>query len=117
MGGSGGSYWPTSKMMGELLKETMSEEDKNIFIRNVNEYLQETLGDLDDRDNEGIQRHIDTLIKALEKDIEGSLDMEKGGSLSKNTYANGLSDVDILVLINDSSLIEASPKEVIGQFR
>lgn len=54
--------------------------------------------------------------KILGKDLEGYLEMKYGGSVSKHTYVNGLSDVDILVTINESSLKNVDPKGVIKYF-
>lgn len=35
-----------------------------------------------------------------------------GGSVQKNTYVTGLSDVDVLLIVNDSSRVNQSPAEV-----
>jgi hypothetical protein len=57
------------------------------------------------------------LIKdILEKDIDGTLDIRYGGSISKHTYVNGLSDVDSLVIINNSKLQGNTPNEVKDHF-
>lgn len=40
-----------------------------------------------------------------------------GGSVSRGTYVNGLSDVDILLMINESSLVNRTPSYVISYVR
>jgi hypothetical protein len=52
----------------------------------------------------------------LDKNIEGAIELVFGGSLSKHTYVSGLSDIDMLVRINDTSLANASPDEVKAYF-
>ena len=39
-----------------------------------------------------------------------------GGSVQKHTFVDGLSDVDVLVVLNDSSLADSSPAEVLAYF-
>lgn len=53
---------------------------------------------------------------ALEKDIEGVLDLLFGGSVSKHTYVDGLSDIDALVILNKSDLNGKSPEDVKNYF-
>ena len=37
-----------------------------------------------------------------------------GGSVQKGTYVTGLSDVDVLPIVNESSLVNQSPSDFIG---
>ncbi|OMD44053.1 CBASS oligonucleotide cyclase [Paenibacillus odorifer] len=117
MGGSGGGYSVPSKTLGELEKERMDRIDKEKFEADVNKYIKELFAEINNRDTEGINRHLQTLHNALNKDIEGFVDLKFGGSVVKNTYLNGLSDVDMLVLINNHRLASATPDEVLKSFR
>jgi Nucleotidyltransferase domain len=63
------------------------------------------------RDAETTNRHLQRIKQALEKDIEGSIELGLGGSIKKHTYVDGLSDVDVLVTLNRSELAEMSPEE------
>ena len=49
----------------------------------------------------------------ISEDIDGTLDLNYGGSVSKYTYVEGLSDVDVLLKINNSELSDKTPKEVL----
>ena len=40
-----------------------------------------------------------------------------GGSVKRGTYVNGLSDVDVLLIVNESSLANRRPADVIGHVR
>lgn len=111
-GGSGWSSWSSKTDIHKILKETESEAKRSEYNTSVNEYLQSMLTDFNDRRTEEIQDHLATIKSALDKEIEGSVDLVFGGSISKHTYVNGLSDVDMLVRINDTSLENASPAEV-----
>lgn len=113
MGGGGGWYnWPGKIDIEKVLGASESTEARGEYERDVNQYLQSLLTEYNDRRVDEIQRHLETIKKALDKDIEGTLNLLFGGSVSKNTYVNGLSDVDMLVHVNSSSLGDASPDEV-----
>ncbi|MED4912108.1 CBASS oligonucleotide cyclase [Brevibacillus centrosporus] len=116
MGGSGGGYSVPGKSLGELKKEREARAEKEKFEAEINRYINDLFKDINDRDVEGINRHLETLKNALEKDIDGSVELRFGGSIIKNTYADGLSDVDMLVQINNSGLANAKPDEVLKIF-
>lgn len=115
MGGSRGSYTP-GLPLSELQKQREEREKKDNYERQVNEYLQSLLKNINERDTEKIHQHLQNLKSALERDIEGAIEMRFGGSVIKHTYANGLSDIDMLVQINKSSYENKSPQEVLTHF-
>ena len=79
----------------------------------VNAYLRERLRDYNERDTEAINRHIRGLRDALEQSGADVLPTRFGGSVSRHTYVDGLSDVDVLLIVNDSSLSGRDPKAAI----
>ncbi|WP_336990013.1 CBASS oligonucleotide cyclase [Bacillus infantis] len=115
MGGSRGSDTP-SLPLSELQKQREEREKKDNYEREVNEYLQSLLKNINERDTEKIHQHLQNLKRALEREIEGAIEMRFGGSVIKHTYANGLSDIDMLVQINKSSYENKSPQEVLTHF-
>ncbi|NHN35335.1 CBASS oligonucleotide cyclase [Paenibacillus agricola] len=118
MGSSGGGgYSIPSKTLRELEKERTDRIEKEKFESDVNQYIKELFTEINSRDIEGINRHLQTLHDALNKDFEGFVDLKFGGSVVKSTYLNGLSDVDMLVLINNHGLANAKPDEVLKSFR
>ena len=99
MGGSGGHY-------GTRPMPTLTDEQ-------INGYLRDLLRDYNSRDTEGINRHIRVLRDALEQTNYDVLPTRFGGSLSRHTYVDGLSDVDVLARINDSTFSGQTPRDVI----
>ena len=79
----------------------------------VNAYLRDRLRDYNERDTEAINRHIRGLRDALEQSGADVLPTRFGGSVSRHTYVDGLSDVDVLLTVNDSSLSGRDPRAVI----
>lgn len=80
------------------------------------DFLTKCLGDFNNRDTELIKQQIKTISSALGRDIDGVITTQFGGSISKKTHINGLSDVDTLVILNDTSLADKSPAEVLDYF-
>ena len=98
-GGSGGAYRPRMQLL-------LSDDQ-------VNGYLRERLRDYNDRDTEAIQRHLRGLRDALRQTGNEVIETRFGGSVIRNTYVDGLSDVDVLLIVNDTSLSGRNPREVI----
>lgn len=117
MGGGGGWYhWSTHTCVEEVLRETESDEKRKDYEREVNMYLQSLLIDYNNRKTDEIRQHLHTIKEALDKNIEGAVELVFGGSVSKRTYVNGLSDIDMLVIINNTALADASPGQVKAYF-
>lgn len=114
MGGSGGGYDPDG------LRSSIRDLESNVTDANyessVAHLLSDVLSGANSRDVDGIQSHLGSIQQALEKDIDGVVDLLFGGSVSKKTYVDGLSDVDALVILNDSELAKKSPEEVRAYF-
>ena len=100
MGGSGGGRFVPQP------RQPASDDQINGWLRNW-------LHDYNDRDTEGINQHIQVLRDALEQTNFDVLSTRFGGSLSRHTYVDGLSDVDVLARINDSTYSGQSPRVVI----
>lgn len=108
MSGGGGHYYSPSNSTSVSEAVAASNYDAN-----ANAYLQELLSGFNDRDVEAISRHLDTLQQAIEKEIEGEVKTLFGGSVRKHTYVDGLSDIDVLMIVNNSSLANATPAQVL----
>ena len=99
MSGGSGPFFPRPR-------PTLTDEQ-------INGCLQEKLRHYNERDTEAINRHIRGLRQALERTGNDVLPTRFGGSVSRHTYVDGLSDVDVLLTVNDSSLSGQAPKFVI----
>jgi hypothetical protein len=77
--------------------------------------LANLLGDYNGRDVDLVRERLDDMKHALENDTQGTIDQLFGGSVAKHTYVDGLSDIDTLVVINESNLKERSPREALDR--
>lgn len=120
MGGSGGGgIFSGSFSPSELRRQVRDSESKasnDEFEVGVANIIDAELGDINGRDAEATGRHMDEIQTALGKEIEGSVSLMFGGSLAKRTYVNGLSDVDSIVILNKSELVDLGPTEVKDYF-
>ncbi|MEQ8688678.1 MAG: CBASS oligonucleotide cyclase [Imperialibacter sp.] len=121
MGGSGGGFFEehSSKGPGDIIEQIKREQEQakaREFENNVNQLISDTLKSANNRDVEAVNSHIDTMIKALNKEIDGNVQTMFGGSVAKHTYVDGLSDVDVLVVLNNSGLSEKSPSDISKYF-
>ncbi len=115
MGGSGGGYFSNRLTPDDLAKRTRQAEDQardDTFETDVAGHLASLLADFNDRDVEGIRDVFDQIKSDLENEIAGTVDTLFGGSISKHTYVDGISDVDALVLLNNTELANKSPNKV-----
>ncbi len=119
MGGTGGEFLK-DKEIKEMQKEIRESEEKTTdeaFEVEVSAKINKLLANYNYRDTNAIKSHIDVIIKAIQKEIVGTFNIVFGGSYQKYTYVDGISDIDSLVLLNNSELINKSPKEVLEYFR
>ncbi|KGK98226.1 hypothetical protein LI82_10935 [Methanococcoides methylutens] len=118
MGGSGGGYYyPSSNRYKEDLDKIRQESYDESFETSVNELIAEKLGEANSRDSVKTREYLDQIKEIIESDIEGTVNLQFGGSVSKFTYVEGLSDVDALLKINNSELSDKSPNEVLEYIR
>lgn len=104
------------KQMQEELDKLRNELEIQKFDVEVAEILSLALQSINARDIETTRRLLDGIKVAIEKEIEGSIDLLFGGSVAKHTYVDGLSDVDTLVILNKTELADKTPAEVRAYF-
>lgn len=105
--GGGNRFWRPGDATGWVEAEEAEYEGE------VSGYLRDLLAEFNNRNTEAVHRHLRTLNDAISSDLDGSIDMFFGGSVKKHTAVDGLSDVDVLMMVNRSSLADASPAEVL----
>ena len=114
MGGSGGG---TGSYFSARDAETLAEEARLRLQQSrldsaVNVLLQQELPDINDRDTDLTNDRLEAIEGAL-GNVTG--DVERllfGGSVSKHTYVEGLSDIDALVEVAEEGVSDRSPAEV-----
>lgn len=75
--------------------------------------LAQLLATYNDRDTGLVKERLEDILQRIENEIEGSLRVLFGGSIAKHTYIDGLSDIDALLLIDKSELIDQVPPKVL----
>ena len=81
---------------------------------NFNKYCEQLLVQYKRRNTKTATRHLKGLSDILRHEDNHVLQTRFGGSVQKGTYVTGLSDVDILLIVNQSSLKNQPPSKVIA---
>src|SRR5947209_8446658 len=112
MGGGRGSYF--SSDLSELkrkLQKTDESTERSEYDTHVSELLSSQLTNFNDRDRDAIKRHLTEIKKALETELDGTIDLLFGGSVARHTAINGFSDTDSLVILDSCELAGRPPDE------
>jgi hypothetical protein len=116
MGGGGGGGAFVHRSPEELRDQVRKAEEKTMvagFETALSGTLTELLGAYNGRDVETVRIRLDEVKGALEGSIAGTFDQLFGGSVAKHTYVDGISDIDCLVLIDETDLKAATPEEAL----
>jgi predicted nucleotidyltransferase len=114
MGGGGGVFSQyTPDEYKEKIRETTRTTRDEAFETAVSEMINELLAEYNSRDVEAVSEHLDEIKEIIKEEIAGTIQLLFGGSVSKHTYVDGLSDIDVLVTIDKSDLSDLSPKKVL----
>ena len=81
-----------------------------------NEYCENLLARYTRRNQQAVTRHLQSLSDII-RDEGHVVQTMYGGSVQRGTYVTGLSDVDVLLIVNQSSLGNQSPAKVMQQVR
>lgn len=120
MGGSGSGYFPsdiTPDNVKEVFDTTIKKIKEDEYWSKVNEEIKKQLPDINDRDVSLTNERIGKVKEVLGSKIEGSINSCFGGSVGKHTYVNGLSDIDCLLLINDTELEKRGPEQALNTIK
>ncbi len=113
MGGSGGGGTFVHRTPGEL-RDIVRKSEDHTTIAAFEADLSRTLGDLlgayNGRDIPTVNDRLDQIKEAMQGAADGIFDQLFGGSVAKHTYVDGLSDIDLLILLNDSDFEETNPR-------
>jgi hypothetical protein len=95
------------------VRETEDETAVKEFETELSGIITDLLASANSRDVGKVQERLDDVKDALEGPLKGSVDTLFGGSVAKRTYVDGLSDVDSLLILDDSSLEGSAPSEAL----
>ncbi|MYD35709.1 MAG: nucleotidyltransferase [Dehalococcoidia bacterium] len=79
---------------------------------NFNEHCEKVLARAKRQNAQKLTGRLDSLCEALRQEGNHVVQTKFGGSVQKGTYVTGLSDVDVLLIVNDSSLVNEPPAKV-----
>ena len=118
MGGSGGFFGSYTKPedLARRVRESEGKTEDQQYESQVSQIMGDLLAQFNSRDVDLTSKHLEVIKNALDKAIDGTIDLLFGGSVAKHTYVDGMSDVDSLVLLNNSELKNKSPQEVKDYF-
>ena len=84
---------------------------------NFNKYCEQLLFQYKRRNAKAVTRHLKGVCDILRHEDNHVVQTKFGGSVQKGTYVTGLSDVDVLLIVNQSSLKNRPPSKVISYVR
>lgn len=84
---------------------------------NFNKYCEQLLVQYKRRNTKAVTRHLKSVCDILRREGDHIVQTKFGGSVQKGTYVTGLSDVDVLLLVNQSSLKNQPPSKVLAHVR
>jgi hypothetical protein len=119
MGGSNNSLKYPTVSKDEVIRKIQESKGgtaQNEYEIQISDLLDKLLLHINNRDTQAIQTHLDVIISALNDQIDGTIATKFGGSLSKHTHLNGISDVDALIILNKSEFATMTPPEVLKSF-
>jgi hypothetical protein len=119
MSSGGRSSWfgnENAETLAERFRKAEEQARDEEFERSVADLLATRLAEYNSRDTEEIARLLDKIQEELGKDFEMALRLRFGGSVSRNTFVRGLSDVDALVLLHESDTSGKNPSEIKSMF-
>jgi predicted nucleotidyltransferase len=120
MGGSGSRGFFRGRKPDEVKQDLRKEEEQRTLDQAFEAKVAERLGDLlaaaNQRDTKAVNAALDEIKGALASDLEGTLAPIFGGSIRKRTYVEGISDIDMLVILRDPKLRALSPQQVLEYF-
>lgn len=117
MGGSS-SGGPFLRSDPEKLKKQIRHTEERTadaaFETSVNETLTQLLAHFNNRDVALVNDRLNAIKELIEGEIEETVDTLLGGSVAKHTYVDGLSDIDSLLIVDDTKYKDAKPRLILA---
>jgi Second Messenger Oligonucleotide or Dinucleotide Synthetase domain len=114
MGGSGSRSTFSDVSPAELqrrIREAEMEISDREFGPKLAERLNELLARVNDRNEELTSARLKLVKESLGDEFEEAFELKYGGSVAKHTFVDGLSDVDLLLVVKE----EGDPHSILGR--
>lgn len=115
--GSGNPFSVDPSEVAKRRKEAEKAARVGLVDAEVNSLLNRRLIEVNRRDAEEVSRRLTEIEGALSDQIEGVDRILYGGSVAKQTYVEGLSDIDSLVVLRSSDYGGLSPDEAMDRLQ
>ena len=113
MGGTGsGSYSVAREAAAERRREAEEASRGAQLDAEVNALLNRRLIEVNRRESQEVNDRIEEVTDALGGELDGVDRLLFGGSISKHTYVEGLSDIDALLVLEADSYGDLDPEQV-----
>jgi hypothetical protein len=102
--------------LARKIRDAEAQSQDAAYETSVNGLLGELLKDFNSRDAAGMRQLLDEIKEQLGTAIGGTVDLVFGGSVSRHTYLEGLSDTDALVILDPDDVGRKSPSQLRDRF-
>ncbi|MBI4922092.1 MAG: nucleotidyltransferase [Devosia nanyangense] len=114
-GGGGGPFSGRSpEALAKRVRDVVEEGAVKAFDSELNELLGEKLTAANKRDVAKVAERLEELKADLGDELESSIDILFGGSVAKHTYVDGLSDIDSLLVLDETFVGAMPPSDLIN---
>jgi hypothetical protein len=117
-GSGGGSVFSSSRTPEQVsgaIRRAEGETSAAVFEAQLSEILGILLAGYNSRDTPLIRERLDDIKHQLAGAIDGTTDQLFGGSVAKHTYVDGLSDIDTILILNDTELANHEPASTLDR--
>jgi len=114
MGGNGGYGFGRASALSERnqnLAQSLQRTRQQAEATELAQIFSQTMERINQLDTEALGKHKETVLRALNSLFEGGYDLRGGGSRTRHTYVNGLSDVDFLLDLGPYSTSSIADKD------
>ncbi len=84
---------------------------------NFNRHCERLIANSKRRNADTVTRRLDTICELLRKDGYRAIQTMLGGSVKKGTFVSGISDVDVLLIVNETPFVNQPPNDVIEHIK
>ena len=103
----------TPEQLSQRIREEEAKAAEASFKSELGQFINSQLSKLNSRDVELVTERLESILDALKSKLDISVNTLFGGSVAKHTYVDGLSDIDSLLVINDTVLTGNNPQTVL----
>ncbi len=117
MGSSSSRYVPpTPRPVESFIEPARERTETSDYESAIASRLSDLLAEYNQRDVDTTNERLDEIQGVLTDYLESSVALRFGGSVSKHTYIDGLSDIDCLLFLNPSQFSAESPSQLLDEF-